>query len=41
MEISLSTAGVFVLGAFVGALVGRLVTFAVLALCLLIMLIKV
>jgi hypothetical protein len=41
MEISLSTAGVFVMGAFVGALVGRMITFGILALCLLIMLIKV
>jgi hypothetical protein len=40
MEITLSTASIFVLGAFAGALVGRLVTFGLLALCLLIMLIK-
>lgn len=40
MEITLSTASIFVLGAFAGALVGRLVTFGLLAIGLLIMLLR-
>jgi len=40
MELFLSSHSLFVLGAFLGALLGRTFTFGILAVCLLIMLIK-
>ena len=40
MEIFLNSYSIFVLGAFLGALLGRTFTFGILAICFLIMLIK-